>query len=88
MLPVVSEEARQEILHLILTAENNWKKEMIHHLKEENPEINALLIDLAQTSQDPKKVVLAGYAVYKALEMAQDEEMRQTVMLIGEDAEE
>jgi hypothetical protein len=75
MLPVVSEETRQELLSLIQGSElKSWQKEMIHHLKEDNPEVNTLLLELAQQSEDPKKIVLAGYLVYKALEMALEEE--------------
>jgi hypothetical protein len=78
MLPVVTE-ATRGLVDQILTGDlNAWKKDMIHHLKEDNPEINGLLLELAQNSSDPKTVILAGYLVYKALELAQDDEFQQS----------
>lgn len=75
MLPVVSEEVRQELAALLASDQaKTWQKEMIHHLKEDNPEVNAMLLELSQQSSDPKAVVLAGYLVYKALELAEEEE--------------
>lgn len=79
MLPIISESIKDDLLavmgdHAPVEAKAEWKKTMIHHLKDENPEVNALLLALAQTSSDPKTVVLAGYAIYKALELAQEEE--------------
>lgn len=74
MLPVVTADIREELEIIMDTTPEEWKKEMIHHLKEDNPEVNSLLLKLAQTSSDPKKVILAGYMVYKALEQADDAE--------------
>jgi hypothetical protein len=78
MLPVITDEVRQAMM-AIANQDNvkAWQREMIHHLKEDNPEVNTLLLDLAQASNDPKAVVLAGYLVYKALELAAEEEDAQ-----------
>lgn len=49
-----------------------WQKHMIQVLKTENPEINTLLLELANQSADPKGVVAAGLAVYKALDLSME----------------
>jgi hypothetical protein len=82
LLPVVTPETRKKLDEYIAKSEEQWKREMIHHLKEENPEINSLLLELAQNSTDPKNVVMAGYLVYKALEMAQTEESQESMDMI------
>jgi hypothetical protein len=74
LLPVVTEETRKSLEQSLLDDEESWKKKMVHRLKEENPEINSLLLDLAQRSKDPKAVILAGYIIYNALELALEEE--------------
>lgn len=75
MLPVVTETIREQVEAILSTGKvTEWKKEMVHRLKQVNPEINALLLQVAQGAQDPKAVVLAGYAVYQAIELAMVEE--------------
>jgi hypothetical protein len=70
VLPYVDESLRDTVLTTLEQAGTEWKKAMIHRLKQENPEINELLLQLASQSGDPKRVILAGYAVYEALELA------------------
>ena len=74
MLPVVTSDIRETLEQQVQEATDEWKREMVHHLKEDNPEINTLLLNLAQDSNDAKKVILAGYLVYKALEKAEENE--------------
>lgn len=74
MLPVVTSDIRGELEALTQNTPDEWKREMVHHLKEDNPEINTLLLNLAQNSSDAKRVILAGYLVYKALERAEENE--------------
>jgi hypothetical protein len=74
MLPVVSEQARETLEASVGRDLEAWKKSMIAQIKDENPEINSLLLTLAQNSPDPKAVIMAGYMVYKALELAYAEE--------------
>lgn len=75
MLPVVTAEIRENLEKLIEENLDEWKREMIHHIKEENPELNSLLLNLAQGSPDAKRVILAGYLVYKSLEIAEESEL-------------
>ncbi|MEI7475633.1 MAG: hypothetical protein WCK67_12730 [bacterium] len=69
MLPIIAEEVRQAVFAEIIKDMPIWRKGMIHYIKEENPEINAAIIDMAQqTDLDPKAVALGAYMVYKMLE--------------------
>lgn len=76
MLPVVSEETCALLLQTMQEDEEAWKKSMVHRLKEENPEINTLLLTLAQKSKDPKSVIMAGYLIYSVIELSHDVEER------------
>ena len=54
---------------------SGWRKSMIHYIKEDNPEVNSAIVELAnQTELDPKAVATGAYAVYKMLELAFDEQ--------------
>lgn len=82
MLPIVTEETRKLLEEMASQDEKAWKKQMINHIKEENPEINSLLLEVANQCDNDytkKKVILAGYLVYKALEMAQEEEAQEAL---------
>lgn len=83
MLPIVTEETRKILEDEFQKDEKSWRKDMINHIKEENPEINSLLLEAANkwctSDADKKKVIVAGYLVYKALEMAQEEEAQEAL---------
>ena len=50
---------------------HEWRKKMIHYLKEENPEINTAIIEAAnKTDLDPKAVALGAYMTYSLIELA------------------
>lgn len=75
MLPLIQEEIREEILEDILQDVNSWRKQMIHYIKEENPEVNAAIIDAAgKTELDPKAIALGAYFTYVMLERAEKSE--------------
>ncbi len=75
MLPVVSEENFINIVNEITSDISSWRKSMIHYIKDENPEINSAIIELAnKTDLDPKAVATGAYAVYKMLETAFEEQ--------------
>lgn len=74
MLPVVSEEMAMAAFSEIFKDMPAWRKNMIHYIKEENPEINSAIIEAANNSDlDPKAVALGAYMVYALIEMAMDE---------------
>lgn len=75
MLPLITEEIREELLADIIKDVNAWRKQMIHYIKEENPEVNAAIIDAAgKTDLDPKAVALGAYFTYIMLERAEKSE--------------
>ena len=75
MLPLITENESTQAYSEIFSDLNTWRKGMVHYLKEENPEINAAIIDIAtNTSLDPKAVALGAYMVYKMLEIADNEQ--------------
>lgn len=75
MLPLIDEETRAEVTQEALQDVNDWRKKMIHYIKEENPEVNAAIIDAAgQTELDPKAIALGAYLTYVMLEKAEKQE--------------
>jgi len=74
MLPVVSEEIAAAAFSEIFKDMPAWRKNMIHYIKEENPEINTAIIEAANKSElDPKAVALGAYMAYNLIELAMDE---------------
>ena len=75
MLPIINEEQKDIVFTDILNDIHAWRKSMIHYIKEENPEINQAIIDIASNTElDPKAVALGAYMVYKMLEIAESEQ--------------
>lgn len=74
MLPIVTEEMAAETFSKIFKDMPAWRKEMIHYIKDENPEINTAIIEAANNSTlDPKAVALGAYMTYSLLETAMKE---------------
>ncbi len=74
MLPIISEEIATQAFNKIFKDMPSWRKEMIHYIKEENPEINTAIIEAAnKTDLDPKAVALGAYMTYTLIEMATKE---------------
>ena len=73
MLPIINEEIFETVIDELLSDISGWRKSMIHYIKDENPEINSALVALAQkTDLDPKALATGAYAVYKMLELANE----------------
>jgi len=71
MLPIITEEHSSLVFAEVFQDVHGWRKNMIHYLKEENPEINSAIIEAANnTDLDPKAVALGAYMTYKMLEFA------------------
>ncbi len=71
MLPVISEELAAKVFEEIFKDMPEWRKQMIHYIKDENPEINTAIIEAANKSDlDPKAVALGAYMSYKLIELA------------------
>lgn len=74
MLPIISEEIAKKAFEEIFKDMPEWRKEMIHYIKEENPEVNTAIIEAAgKTDLDPKAVALGAYMTYLLIEMATKE---------------
>lgn len=74
MLPIISEEIAAQAFGEIFKDMQKWRKDMIHYIKEENPEINTAIIEAAdKTDLDPKAVALGAYMTYLLIEMATKE---------------
>ena len=72
MLPEIDEENFNSVVDEILTDISAWRKNMIHYIKEENPELNSAIIELAnKTDLDPKAVATGAYMAYILVENAE-----------------
>lgn len=71
MLPLITEDLKEALLPEVLSDVASWRKKMIHYIKEENPEVNAIIIEASQTTGlDPKAIALGAYLTYILLEKA------------------
>lgn len=71
MLPIIDEEIYSKVMEDALSDISAWRKRMIHYIKDENPEINTAIIDIAQkTNLEPKAVATGAYMTYLLLEHA------------------
>ena len=71
MLPEIDVENYSKILDEMLADLGQWRKSMIHYIKDENPELNSAIIELANKTQlDPKAVATGAYMTYCLIENA------------------
>ncbi|MBR2068286.1 MAG: hypothetical protein IJ877_00855 [Candidatus Gastranaerophilales bacterium] len=69
MLPLITEENVKNSIDEVLGDIAQWRKSMIHYIKDENPELNTAIIELSQKSDlDPKALATGAYLAYKLLE--------------------
>ncbi|MBQ7286475.1 MAG: hypothetical protein IJW73_01805 [Candidatus Gastranaerophilales bacterium] len=69
MQPLISIENVENLVNEIMNDIPSWRKEMIHYIKDENPELNTAIIELSQkTGLDPKALATGAYMAYKLLE--------------------
>lgn len=84
MQPLISSENVEKTVDEILSDIQSWRKEMIHYIKDENPELNTAIIELSQKSDlDPKAIAAGAYMAYKLLENESNEQ--DLGLLIQED---
>ena len=76
MLPIITEEISSEIFTEAFQDIQSWRKNMVQYLKEENPEINSAILEVAKHDEsiDLKAVALGAYLSYRLLEIATDNE--------------
>lgn len=71
MLPEIDVENYNKTLDEMLVDISTWRKSMIHYIKEENPELNSAIIELAnKTDLDPKAIAAGAYMAYVLIEEA------------------
>ncbi len=72
MLPIITEEISSEIFGEVFQDVGMWRKNMVHYLKEENPEINSAILEVAKYDEniDLKAVALGAYLSYRLIEVA------------------
>ncbi len=72
MLPIITEEISSEIFGEVFQDVQSWRKSMVQYLKEENPEINAAILEVAKYDEniDLKAVALGAYLSYRLIEIA------------------
>lgn len=69
MQPLISIDNVEGLIEEITKDIPAWRKGMIHYIKDENPELNTAIIEIAQkTDLDPKAVATGAYMAYKLLE--------------------
>lgn len=76
MLPIITEEMSSEIFTEAFQDVQSWRKNMVQYMKEENPEINSAILEVAKHDEniDLKAVALGAYLSYRLLEVATDSE--------------
>lgn len=72
MLPIITEEMSTEIFGEVFQDVQAWRKNMVQYLKEENPEINTAILEVAKYDEsiDLKAVALGAYISYRLMELA------------------
>lgn len=72
MLPIITEEISSEIFGEVFQDVQSWRKSMVQYLKEENPEINSAILEVAKYDEniDLKAVALGAYLSYRLIETA------------------
>lgn len=76
MLPIITEEITSEIFGEVFQDVQAWRKNMVQYLKEENPEINTAILEVAKYDEniDLKAVALGAYLSYRLIETATQDE--------------
>lgn len=75
MQPLISIDDVENLINEIMTDLPKWRKDMIHYIKDENPELNTAIIELSQkTGLEPKALATGAYMAYKLLENQNSED--------------
>lgn len=72
MLPIITEEMSSEIFGEVFQDVQSWRKSMVQYMKEENPEVNTAILEVAKYDEsiDLKAVALGAYLSYRLIEVA------------------
>ena len=77
MLPIITEDISSEVFSEAFQDVQVWRKNMVKYLKEENPEINSAILEVAKYDEniDLKAVALGAYLSYRLLELANEDDV-------------
>ena len=72
MLPIITEDISSGIFGEVFQDVQSWRKSMVQYMKEENPEINTAILEVAKYDEnvDLKAVALGAYLTYRLIEIA------------------
>lgn len=81
MLPIITEEISSEIFGEVFQDVQAWRKNMVNYLKEENPEVNTAILEVAKYDEgiDLKAVALGAYISYRLIEVAAENDGGLTI---------
>ncbi len=81
MLPIITEEISSEIFSEVFQDVQAWRKNMVNYLKEENPEVNTAILEVAKYDEgiDLKAVALGAYLSYRLIEVAAENDGGLTI---------
>ena len=76
MLPMITEDISTELYAEIFQDISSWRKNMVQYIKEENPEVNTAILEVAKYDEniDLKAVALGAYLTYRMIEVTLDNE--------------
>ncbi len=74
MLPIITEDMATEVYTEAFQDVQSWRKNMVQYIKEENPEVNTAILEVAKHDEsiDLKAVALGAYLSYRLLELANE----------------
>lgn len=77
MLPIITEEMSSEVFSEIFQNVQAWRKNMVQYMKEENPEVNTAILEVAKYDEsiDLKAVALGAYLSYRLIEVATENDV-------------
>lgn len=72
MLPIITEDISTDVFGEAFQDVQAWRKNMVQYIKEENPEINTAILEVAKYDEtiDLKAVALGAYLSYRLIEIA------------------
>ena len=76
MIPIITEEICADVFGEVFQDVQGWRRNMVQYLKEENPEVNTAILEVAKydESVDLKAVALGAYISYRLIELAADDD--------------
>ncbi len=81
MLPIITEEISSEIFSEVFQDVLALRINMVNYLKEENPEVNTAILEVAKYDEgiDLKAVALGAYLSYRLIEVAAENDGGLTI---------